>query len=55
MHTRTREKGVVTPQETEPDSPVSVQESLSEAWVNSGLLWVRGTEYNGSRSHGVLA
>ena len=55
VHTRTQEKGVVTPQETEPDSPVSVQESSSEAWVNSGLLQVRDTEYNSSRSHGVLA
>ena len=26
--TRTQEKGVVNPQETEPDLPVSVQESL---------------------------
>ena len=31
------EKGVVTPQETEPDLAVSVQESPPEAWVNSGL------------------
>ena len=36
--TRTQEKGAVTPQETEPDLPVSVQESLAETWVNSGLL-----------------
>ena len=27
------------PQETEPDLPVSVQESLAEVWVDSGLLW----------------
>ena len=27
VHTRTLEKGAVTPQETEPDVPVSVQES----------------------------
>ena len=31
-------KGAVTPQEIEPDLPVSVQESPLEAWVNSGLL-----------------
>ena len=31
------EKGVVTPQETEPDLPVSVQESPTEAWVDNGL------------------
>ena len=36
--TRTQEKGAVTPQETDPDLPVSVQESLVEAWVGGGLL-----------------
>ena len=36
--TRTQEKGAVTPQETDPDLPVSVQESPVEAWVGSGLL-----------------
>ena len=40
--TRSQEKGVVAPQETEPDLPVSVQESLAEAWVNSGLLQGQG-------------
>ena len=33
-----QEKGAVTPQETDPDLPVSVQESLAEVWVVSGLL-----------------
>ena len=33
--TGTQEKGAVTPQETEPDLPVSVQESQAEVWVNS--------------------
>ena len=28
----------MTPQETDPDLPVSVQESLVEAWADSGLL-----------------
>ena len=28
----------MTPQETDPDLPVSVQESLAEAWVSTGLL-----------------
>ena len=28
----------MTPQETDPDLSVSVQESLAEAWVSSGLL-----------------
>ena len=36
--TMTQEKGAVTPQETDPDLPVSVQESLVEAWVSGGLL-----------------
>ena len=36
--TRTQEKGAVTPKETDPDLPVSVQESLVEAWVSGGLL-----------------
>ena len=31
VHTRIQEKGAVTPQETEPDLPVGVQESLAEA------------------------
>ena len=42
VHTRTQEKGAVTPQETDPDLPVSVQESPAEAWVNSGLLQSQG-------------
>ena len=33
-----QEKGPVTPQETDPDLPVSVQESPAEVWVGSGLL-----------------
>ena len=36
--TRTPDKGAVTPQETEPDLPVSVQQSLVETWFDSGLL-----------------
>ena len=40
--TRTQEKGAVTPQETDPDMPVSVQESPAEAWVSNGLLQGRG-------------
>ena len=28
----------MTPQETDPDLPVSVQESLEEVWVSGGLL-----------------
>ena len=38
VHTRTQEKGAVTPQETEPDLPMGVQESLVEVWVSGGLL-----------------
>ena len=40
--TRSQEKGAVTRQETEPDLPVSVQESLVEIWVNSGLILGHG-------------
>ena len=44
VHTRTQEKRAVTPQQTqtEPDLPVSVQESLAEAWVGNGLPHSRG-------------
>ena len=28
----------MTPQETDLDMPMSVQESLAEAWISSGLL-----------------
>ena len=36
--TSTQEKGAVTPKDTDPNMPVSVQKSLVEAWVSSGLL-----------------
>ena len=39
---RTQEKGAVTPWETDPDLPVSVQESPVEAWVGGGLLQGQG-------------
>ena len=46
VHTRTQEKGavtpkekrVVTPKETDPDLPVDFQESPAEVWISSGLL-----------------
>ena len=38
VHTRTQEKGAETPQVTDPDLPMSVLESLAEAWIDSGLL-----------------
>ena len=40
--TRTQEKGAVILQETDQDLPLSVQESLAEAWVSSGLLQGQG-------------
>ena len=40
--TKTQEKGAVTPQETDPDLPGSVQESPVEAWVGGGQLQGRG-------------
>ena len=36
--TRTQEKGAVTPQETDPDLPVSVPVSPVEAWIGGGLM-----------------
>ena len=39
-----QEKGAVTPPETDPDLPVSVQESPAEACVGGGLLHGWGTE-----------
>ena len=41
--TRTQEKGAVTPQETDPDLPGSVQESPGEAWVSGGRCRAGGT------------
>ena len=32
----------MTPQETDPDLPVTVQESLAKAWVGSGLVQGQG-------------
>ena len=44
VHTRTQEKGAMTPQETDPDFPLSVQESPAKAWVNVSCCRVGGTE-----------
>ena len=40
--TKTQKKREVIPQETDPDLPVSVQESPVEAWVSGGVLQGRG-------------
>ena len=42
VRTKTQEKGAVTPQEIDPDLPVSVWESLVEVWVGGGLLQGQG-------------
>ena len=55
VHTRTQEKGAVTPQETEPDLPVSAQESLTEAWLAVACHGVRNNEYNSPGSPRMLA
>ena len=34
----------MTPQKTDPDTPMSTQEFPVEVWVGSGLLQGRGTE-----------
>ena len=39
VHTRTQEKGTVTPQETEPDLPVSVQECSDVSGRGVGWQW----------------
>ena len=36
----------MTPQDTVPDLPVSVQESPAEVWVGDGLLQSWGTMYS---------
>ena len=53
VHTRTQEKGAMTPQETDPDLPIRVLESPAEACVSDGLLKSRGTECS-SVSMGLL-
>ena len=42
MLIRTQEKAAVTPQKSEADLHVSVQESLAGVWVDRGLLWHQG-------------
>ena len=41
MRTRTQEKGAVTPQETDPDLAVSVQESSVEACLPTKVRLVK--------------
>ena len=55
--TRIQEKGAVTPQKTEPDFSVRVQELLVEVWVNSGLLQGQDSDCNslGAQHAGVSA
>jgi len=38
VHTRTQEKVALTPQKTDPDLSLSIQESLAKVWVSDGLL-----------------
>ena len=40
----------MTPQETDPDLPVSVQQSPVEVWVGGGLLRVRDPECRSART-----
>ena len=55
VHTRTQEKGAVTPQETEPHLPVIVWESLGEAWVTMACCGARSTDRSSPERHGMLA
>ena len=42
VNTRTQEKVAATPQQTDPDLPVSIQEIPVKVWVVSGLLQGQG-------------
>ena len=53
VHTKTQKKGAMTPQEIDPDLPVSVQESLAEVWVKGSLLQGRG-HWVQQRVHGTF-
>ena len=53
--TRTQEKGAVTPQETQPDLPVRVWESLAETRVDSGWPQDRGIGSSSPGRCSVLA
>ena len=53
--TRTQEKRALIPQETEPDLPVSIWESLAEVWVHIGLPQARDTECNSPGICSMLA
>ena len=44
--TRTQEKEAMAAEETDPDLPMSVQESPEDAWVGSGLLQTGSTKYS---------
>ena len=44
VHTKIQEKRAVSTQETDPDLPVTVQETPAEAWVGVVCSRVRGTE-----------
>ena len=52
--TRSQEEGAVTPQEIDPDLPVSVQESPMEEWVGSRLLQGSGCTGPFEGSHNYL-
>ena len=51
--TRTQEKGAVTPQKTEPDLPVNIQESLAWLGYTVACHRVRGIECNSPGGHGT--
>ena len=55
VHTRTQEKGAVTPQGTEPHLPVIVWDSLVEVWVTMACCGARSTDHSSPERHGMLA
>ena len=54
MCNRTQEKGAATPQETEARLPLSVQESLAEVWIYSGLPQGQGRRIQQCWEPGVM-
>ena len=55
MGSKTEDKQAVTPQETEPDLPVSLQKSLVEVWSTVACSRVRSTDCSISGRYGKLA
>ena len=53
VHTRTQEKGAVTPQETDPDLPGSLQWRRGSAWPAAGLGALSTAVHHGTFEGGL--